>query len=102
MVYHVIIPTIIMGYFTGSTKNTKHEVKNSVKYTLLSISTTLWALHKYSNNIEPINIKFRYLPILSSIFIGSIYCAGHQLGIAGKSYMEMYRTKNLIDKSELS
>ncbi len=108
--YFVSIPTMLMGYFTGSNKNTSKPVEKSITYSFLGTSTFIMFLRSIAitaTDIELIHQK----PIAkiggnifaATILTGSFYCMGNLLGQAGnrKSELESSGFKNLIENKPL-
>lgn len=107
--YFLSVPTMLMGYITGSNKYTPNPVEKSITYSFLGTSTFLMSLRNFG--ITTSDTELRYKPsvrIMGNVFAatlltGSYYCMGHLLGIAGNKKSENISTafKNLIENKPL-
>ncbi len=107
--YFLSMPTMLMGYLTGSNNYTHNPVEKSITYSFLGTSTFLMFLRNIA--ITTSETELRYKPstriignmIGATLLTGSFYCMGHFLGVAGNKKSENVSTafKNLIENKPL-
>ena len=101
--YWLSVPTMVMGYLTGSNKYLGNPVDKSTEYSFLGTSTLLWSWRNFAFLTTDTIPK----PKPGSAFIGSViggalisssvYCMGHLIGVAANKSIET-GSKIRIDK----
>lgn len=78
--YWLSVPTIFMGYLTGSNK----KIDRSISYSFLGTSTFLWTLRSISIELNHSTPRPRIFAscIGGALINGSIFCMGRLIGIA--------------------
>ena len=107
--YFVSLPTMIMGYLTGSNKYTPNPVEKSITYSFLGTSTFLMFLRNTAltanneNFYYKSSVKFIGNMFAATLLTGSYYCMGHLLGLAKnkRSENQFSEFKNLIENKPL-
>ena len=107
--YWLSVPTMIMGYLTGSNKYSGNPIDKSIKYSFLGTSTFLWSWRHFTilttdtiPKPKP-GLAFVGSTLGGALISGSVYCMGHLIGVAANKNKQIMPSqfKNLIEPAQL-